>query len=144
MLEPPEPSREPTGIYMNIQGLKSSEAIVCWPWKLVVNRSDKTTQLFQLEQDPDERDNRLEHDAEVGDALKATLSAQIQAQLAYHKKDNEALSQRYAPRLLTCPNLPDVQRAARPDAVKIEPSEPGTPAGKELGTAGEKPPERKN
>lgn len=137
MLEAPDPSRETPGIYLNIQGLKSAEAIVCWPWKLVVNRSDKTTQLFQLEQDPEERDDRLERDAKVADALRATLSAQISAQLAYHKKDSTTRTERHAPRLLTCPNLPDVQRAAAPEPDKPETARPEAPPL-------DKAPERKN
>ncbi|MCL4751797.1 MAG: sulfatase [Myxococcales bacterium] len=140
MLEPPDPSREQAGIYMNIQGLKSAEAIVCWPWKLVQNRSEKTTQLFQLEQDPEESDNRVERNPKLAAALKATLSAQVSAQLAYHKSDRTSPSERYAPRLLTCPNVPEVQRAAAPEPDEPEAS-PDDPPEK---APSEPAPERKN
>ena len=111
-------SPEPTGVYMNIQGLKSAEALVCYPWKLIVNRSDKTTELFQLEQDPGELDDRAARDVEVTEALKLTLSSQIAAQLAYHRKDSPALGERFAPRLLTCPSLPGIVRASAPTPPK--------------------------
>lgn len=119
LLETSEPAQQASGIYVNIQGLKSAEAIVCWPWKLIVNRSEKTTELFQLEQDPEERANRVERDTEIADALRGTLSAQISAQLAYHKKDNPVLAERFAPRLLRCPNLPEVKRAEAPERSPI-------------------------
>ncbi|MBI3204907.1 MAG: sulfatase [Myxococcales bacterium] len=111
-------SPEPTGVYMNIQGLKSAEALVCFPWKLIVNRSDKTTELFQLEEDPGELHDRSARDALVTEALKTTLSSQIGAQLAYHRKDSPALAERFAPRLLTCPALPGVVRASAPTSPK--------------------------
>lgn len=138
-----EPSQQPPGIYMNIQGLKSGEAVVCWPWKLVVNRSMKTTELFQLERDPDELDDRIEREAEVADALKRTLSAQISAQLAYHKQGNPALTERYAPRLLSCPSLPGVQRAAVPEQEKPERAR-GTAPTELVREVEAKAPERKN
>jgi arylsulfatase A-like enzyme len=141
MFEPVDPSREPAGVYMNIQGLKSAEAVVCWPWKLIVNRSDKTLQLFHLEQDPDEHDDRAIRDAEVAEALRATLSAQISAQLAYHKQDNPALSERFAPRMLSCPSLPGVVRAAVPPIVVPVGAPADTPP--ELGRPVESP-ERRN
>ncbi|MFO0567224.1 MAG: sulfatase-like hydrolase/transferase [Polyangiaceae bacterium] len=115
-----DPTTEPTGIYLNIQGLKSAEALICFPWKYVVNRSDKTTELFQLEQDPDEREDRSARYPEIAEALRVTLSQQVAAQLSYHRKDNPALHERYAPRLLTCPNLPEVERAQAPNAPRVE------------------------
>ncbi len=105
-------SRETSAVFMNIQGLRSAEAVVCWPWKLIVDRTSRSVQLFNLERDPDERDDRAHHEPEITHTLHSTLSAQITAQLAYHKAGSQALTQRYAPRLLSCPELPGSPRAA--------------------------------
>jgi arylsulfatase A-like enzyme len=105
-------SAEPPAVYMNIQGLRSAEAVVCWPWKLIVDRSARTTRLFDLERDPTEKEDRVHRDPVVAERLRATLAAQIGAQMSYHKKGNPALSERYAPRMLACPALPEVQRAS--------------------------------
>lgn len=141
MFAPAEPAGERPGVFINIQGLKSAEALLCWPWKLIVNRSEKTTELYQLEQDPAENDDRLARDAEIAEALRTTLSAQVSAQLAYHKKDNPALAERYAPRMLSCPSLPRVERAAAPEP-QAPPAAPPAPA--ERRSQSEPAPERKN
>lgn len=120
---------DPPAIYMNIQGLRSAEAIVCWPWKLIVDRSAKSTHLFHLERDPGELEDLAKRDSVVADRLRATLSAQVSAQMSYHHRDNPALKERYAPRLLACPALPEVQRAAAtPDSTpRPAPARAGDP-----------------
>jgi arylsulfatase A-like enzyme len=107
-------SHEQNAVFMNIQGLRSAEAVVCWPWKLVVDRTSRTVQLYDLERDPDELDDRAKHETEIAKTLRATLSAQITAQLIYHKKGSEGLGTRYAPKLLPCPELPSSPAAIRP------------------------------
>lgn len=111
---------EQNAIFMNIQGLRSAEAVVCWPWKLVVDRTSRTVQLYDLERDPDELDDRAKHEIDIAQTLRATLSAQMTAQLAYHKKGSEGLGQRYAPKLLACPELPSSPAAIRPIAVESD------------------------
>jgi arylsulfatase A-like enzyme len=105
---------EQNAVFMNIQGLRSAEAVVCWPWKLVVDRTSRTIQLYDLERDPDELDDRAKHEGEIARTLRATLSAQMTAQLAYHKSGSEGLGKRYAPKLLSCPELPGSPAAIRP------------------------------
>jgi arylsulfatase A-like enzyme len=105
-------SHAENAIFMNIQGLRMAEAVVCWPWKLVVDRTSRTVQLYDLERDPEELDDRAKHQPEIAQTLRATLSAQMTAQLAYHKKGSEGLGQRYAPRLLACPELPGSPNAS--------------------------------
>jgi arylsulfatase A-like enzyme len=103
--EPDAHAKNPTGVFMNIQGLRSAEALVCWPWKLIVDRSDRSVHLFNLDRDPGELDDCIEQEPDAAQALRATLGAQINAQLEYHKKGSPALEQRFAPRLLACPSL---------------------------------------
>lgn len=111
---------EQNAVFMNIQGLRSAEAVVCWPWKLVVDRTSRTVQLYELERDPDELDDRAKHETEIAKTLRATLSAQMTAQLAYHKKGSEGLGQRYAPKLLACPELPGSPAAIRPPSAESD------------------------
>jgi arylsulfatase A-like enzyme len=139
LLESPEPSQRPAGVYLNIQGLKTAEAIVCWPWKLIARRGEKAASLFQLEQDPGELEDRRARDPEVATALETTLASQVFAQLEYHGRDDSERRARHAPRLLPCPNLPEVERAAAP-LTDVRPSAPpgeGHPGGGKV-------PERKN
>ncbi len=107
---PAEHAKDRTAIFINIQGLRSAEAIVCWPWKLVVERTGRQVHLFNLENDPAEEHDRVEKDLRVATALANTLETQMRAQVRYHKRGNPAHSERYAPRLLTCPALPGMRR----------------------------------
>jgi arylsulfatase A-like enzyme len=101
----------PAGIYMNIQGLRSADALICWPWKLIADRTARRLVLHNLEQDPDERDDRAGRDVGVASEMFRSLRAQMLAQVAYHKPKNKQRSQRFAPRLLPCPALPGARQA---------------------------------
>jgi arylsulfatase A-like enzyme len=90
-------------IYMNIQGLRHADAIVCWPFKLILERTDGTAELFDLERDPAEEHNLVERYAEVAARLRDTLTAQLLAQLAYHAPGAAERAVRYQPRLRPCP-----------------------------------------
>jgi arylsulfatase A-like enzyme len=103
-----------TGVFMNIQGLKVADALVCWPWKLVADRTARRVMLFNLEQDPDERDDRAGRDVRIAADMFGTLRAQMTAQVAYHKPKSTERTKRYAPRMLACPALPGTRRAEAP------------------------------
>ncbi len=95
-------------IYMNIQGLKTGQAIVCWPYKLIVDKSAKRTMLFDLANDPNELDDLSERRTPITLALAKTLRAQLRAQMRYHHpKHTEQRESRYAPRMLRCPAVVD-------------------------------------
>jgi len=100
-------NRDRRAVFMNIQGLRLSEAVVCWPWKLVVDRSEHAMRLFHLGDDPDEWTNLVEQEPGVAAVLAELLRKQIKSQIDYHRKKNAQLRQsNYAPRLLSCPQLP--------------------------------------
>ncbi|MCC6526982.1 MAG: sulfatase-like hydrolase/transferase, partial [Polyangiaceae bacterium] len=42
------------GVYLNIQGLRFADALVCWPFKLFEDRTGKRSILFHLEDNPEE------------------------------------------------------------------------------------------
>jgi hypothetical protein len=114
---------EPPGIYMNIQGLRSADALVCWPWKLVADRTARKLMLFELAQDPAERDDRAGRDVRIAAEMYRSLRAQMVAQVAYHKPKSKDRTQRFAPRLLPCPALPGTPRAeVRPETAPAPPA----------------------
>ncbi|MEB2324359.1 MAG: sulfatase, partial [Sorangiineae bacterium] len=106
LLASSELAGERPAIFLNIQGLRSADAIVCWPWKLIVDRTGRRSQLFNLEADPAERHDRLAGELALAAALRATLEEQMRAQVRYHEPRGGARPKTFAPRLLGCPALP--------------------------------------
>jgi arylsulfatase A-like enzyme len=94
--------RAPLPVYITIQGLRLADGLVCWPWKLVVDRTDRRVALYDLAHDPDEQEDLVVRNPVVAQRLHDTLERQIQAQLDYHA---EPPRERYQPRLLPCPAL---------------------------------------
>ncbi|MFO0549709.1 MAG: sulfatase [Polyangiaceae bacterium] len=98
-----------TGVFMNIQGWKLYDGLVCMPYKLIFDPDTQATILYDLVADPHEmKDVSGEHPA-ITLALSQTLHAQLDAQERYHADDAEGRSlraDRFAPRLLACPDLP--------------------------------------
>lgn len=108
--EPSSPGEGPHPIYMNIQGLRIADGIVCWPYKLILERTSKRQHLFDLSHDPDERHDLIEREPEIAARLADTLTKQLLAQLDYHREEDAAVrEQRYQPRLRPCPDLPSGQ-----------------------------------
>ncbi len=90
-------------VFLNIQGMRTAEAIVCWPYKLIKERERRHPELYNLERDPGETDNLYYRDSRPAQRLQRLLRAQMRAQLEYHHPDNAELrEERFAPRLLTC------------------------------------------
>lgn len=95
--------RRKKAIFLNIQGMRTAEAVVCWPYKLIKNRQQRRPELYQLDQDPGETDDLFHEDSPRAERLLSLLRAQMKAQLAYHHPKNKELrDERFAPRLLTC------------------------------------------
>jgi arylsulfatase A-like enzyme len=97
------------GIFLNTQGFRMTEGIVCFPWKLWIDRtSGQEEHLHQLEDDPDEAHDLHAERPEITRALSSVLAAQMQAQLEYHREGNQGVRDaQFAPRMLSCPALPD-------------------------------------
>jgi arylsulfatase A-like enzyme len=94
-------------IFLNIQGLRFADAIVCWPYKLILERTSEKQYLFDLARDPIEATNLLTRLPETAARLADTLNRQLRAQLDYHEAQADELRrQRYQPRLRACPRLP--------------------------------------
>lgn len=99
-----EPSGHP--VWLTIQGLLVADAIVCWPWKLLIERSSGQTRLYRLDEDPEERSDQLASHPQLAYDLGLLLDAQRRAQLAYHEARGDSPHERFAPRLAHCPAVP--------------------------------------
>ena len=96
-----DPKRK--AIFMNIQGMRTAEAIVCWPYKLIKARQQRRPELYDLEKDPREEEDLFHEDSPEADRLLRLVRAQMKAQLDYHHPSNQATrDERFAPRMLTC------------------------------------------
>ncbi len=102
------PAGKRTAVFLNIQGWKHYEGVVCYPYKLVADPDTGGSELYDLARDPGElRDLAAQKPAIVA-ALRETLRAQMDAQDVYHANDEvgkRLKRERFAPRLLPCPAL---------------------------------------
>jgi glucan phosphoethanolaminetransferase (alkaline phosphatase superfamily) len=97
-----------TGIFLNTQGYQMTEGVICYPWKLWIDRTEgNIVRLVHLDDDPEENHNLATDKPTVARALSKMLGAQFRAQIDYHASHNQAMRDtRFAPRLLSCPELP--------------------------------------
>lgn len=113
LLQQADPDRP---LFMNIQGMKSHDAVICGHYKLIVDRGTRKQMLFHLEEDPGETRDISARRPAVTRALRSLLSAQMRAQLRYHSpREASERQKRYAPRFASCPDVTkapgiDVQR----------------------------------
>ena len=100
------PVGAPPAVFMNIQGLRFVDGVVCYPWKFIYDATGRQAMLFHLERDPQENDNLLQKNPDVAAKMASVLQAQIDAQLDYHEGDSERREAFFQPRLARCPSLP--------------------------------------
>jgi arylsulfatase A-like enzyme len=112
LLGPPDKARP---VFLNIQGMKSAEGVICGRFKFVSNRTAEAEALYNLEVDPRETKNLVASHPQVSDKLRTLLHAQMQTQVRYYApRESTTRTTRYAPRFATCPDLeedfvPDVE-----------------------------------
>lgn len=93
-------------IFMNIQGMKSQDAVICSEKKLIHDRSDGRFLLFDLARDPQERTNLFDSRPQLAHELHQLLSNQMRAQMSYYSvRKPEQRRQSFAPRLASCPAM---------------------------------------
>ncbi len=101
LLHPEEPER---AVFMNIQGMASQDGVVCYPYKLTLDRNHAKYALYDIEVDPGETTDLYQERRSIAEALRTLLTTQMRAQLAYHAPERpEQRKQTFAPRLLSCP-----------------------------------------
>jgi arylsulfatase A-like enzyme len=98
-------AKERRGVFLTMQGIRSMDALVCYPWKLVDNRTGRRLELYHLAHDPAERHNLADMRPRIARALRAVLNAQIHDQLAYHRVSRMGPDARFQPALRRCPKL---------------------------------------
>ncbi|MFE8602647.1 sulfatase family protein [Archangium violaceum] len=91
------------GIFFTLHGLRLGDGVVCWPWKLTLDRSSHHYELYNLEEDPGEVRDLYSPEASIPAVLLQVLTAQLEAQLAYHSPQGPR-HERYAPRQVQCPD----------------------------------------
>lgn len=97
---------ERSAVYLNIQGWKHYEAIVCGRYKLAYDPDSKKSELYDVVADPKEERDLAPSRPDLVAALRGTLRAQMDAQEAYHASSEigrRLRAERFAPRLLACP-----------------------------------------
>jgi arylsulfatase A-like enzyme len=90
------------GIFFTLHGLRLGDGVVCWPWKLTLDRSSQHYELYNLQEDPGEARDLYSPEDPIPAALRQVLTAQLEAQLAYHSPQGPR-NERYAPRQVSCP-----------------------------------------
>ncbi len=101
--EDPTLAKGDRAIFINMQGWKHAEGVICWPWKLVVEGT--TNRLYDLERDPGEVADRTDEAPQISSDLGTLLRAQMTAQMRYHAPESRGLLERFAPRMLRCPAI---------------------------------------
>jgi arylsulfatase A-like enzyme len=104
LLHPPGDARP--AVFMNIQGLRFADGVVCYPWKFMYDVTGQQAFLFNLDRDPEEATNLLREQPRVAASLASLIQAQIDAQLEYHAGENGEREEFFQPRLGVCPSLP--------------------------------------
>ena len=95
-------AKERSAVFMTIQGIRSMDGVVCYPWKLVYDCTGGEAYLFHLGRDPGEKVNLVAKEARVAGAMASLLQMQIDAQVGYHEK-KERMDAEFQPRLGKCP-----------------------------------------
>ena len=92
------------GVFMNIQGMKSQEALVCDQHKLVHDQASGSWRLFDLSTPAGEELDIAAQKPQLARQMQRILRTQIQFQERYYQPNDSAERQsHYAPRLARCP-----------------------------------------
>jgi len=109
-------ARHEAAVFLNIQGWKHADAIVCMPYKLVFDPQTEESSLYDLEADPGELRDIALRNPNITVALERVLLAQLDAQERYHADETdgqELREDRFAPLMLPCPEIADSAGAGR-------------------------------
>jgi arylsulfatase A-like enzyme len=81
------PWKQPTGhpVYMTVNALSRENSVLRWPWKLMVRQlPDRSLALFNLESDPLETRNAIEHQPVVALEMLKDLNSWKACQMGYY------------------------------------------------------------
>ncbi len=117
-------------VFINIQGMRSREGVICDGYKYTRSPSGAKPALFHLQDDLGERKNLVDVEPDRAALLDRFLAAHMRAQMAYYRPADDSIRQRrFAPRLSACPQLnatppedeltfPSLQAGASSDSVQ--------------------------
>jgi hypothetical protein len=89
---------------MNIQGMKSQDAVICGRLKLIEDKSAQRKRLYDLQSDPEERHNLIDELPAESARLETLLRSQMNAQMRYYSPtEPDVRGKFYAPRFADCP-----------------------------------------
>jgi hypothetical protein len=77
---------------------------VCWPFKLLVDRTGKRTVLFKLDENPGETVDFTAVYPAYAARLASTLDAELASQINYHREESTVRETRFQPRMRHCPD----------------------------------------
>jgi arylsulfatase A-like enzyme len=86
-------------VYASIQGLRSDNAIIDWPWKLISPQRSGTAKLFNLRIDPKETVDLFSEESTVASELQAKLEQFRDEQFSYYLADENYRLSHFPPRL---------------------------------------------
>lgn len=102
------------GVFIRLQGIKHYDGIVCWPWKLSYSRADRSYELYQLSDDPEEKRNLVKQREVLAGVLAKILFTQVRAQLSYYRSTRDSKPGDTAPQgppaLMHCPSGTELER----------------------------------
>ena len=90
-------------VILEVQVLGMQDAVVCWPWKLLIDRPTDDAMLFDLEHDPAELKNLALIHPLTTRALRDLIESMDVAQVSYYAGGETKV--RYPPRIPMCPAL---------------------------------------
>lgn len=91
-------------IFMNIQGMKAADGVICGGLKFINDRTESTWELYDLVGDPQEKHNLVESHFPQAEALHDLLRSNMNAQMQYYSpRKNDLRRKFYAPRYANCP-----------------------------------------
>ena len=99
-------------VFLNIQGWKHLEAVVCYPFKLIYDPGADQAALYDLAVDPAELHDLEDEHPTLHARLLDLLHAQMRAQVEFHEGRGHLAKTRFAPRLGRCPLEPGLEAAS--------------------------------
>jgi arylsulfatase A-like enzyme len=101
-----EEADAPRPVFLNIQGMKSQDGVVCGRYKFVRNKSAGRNELYDLIDDPGEQKELSSELPQLAEKLRVLVTAQMGQQMRYHEPGSpEVRDEFYAPRLSPCPSV---------------------------------------
>lgn len=88
-------------IFSTVQVFSHEDAVICWPWKYILNHRGRGARMFNLEVDSKESNNMIESAPTVAKQLNQALMDHRNSQLTYYSKAKPYKLESYPPQYET-------------------------------------------